>query len=221
MRAEKEDRSKRRERCGAMSRRRRRRKRRPRYLLPLFCLFCIAALSFALYQVWRSDLVQLRYVYMWDYQDEILRYSKRNKVDPFLVAAIIKNESGFKPTAVSEAGAVGLMQLMPDTATWAARQMGLQNFKEEELFNSETNIRLGCWYLAELEEEFRGNMALIMMAYNAGRGQTKAWMQENGWDYEFNRPAAIPYGDTREYVEKVLQDRDRYYLYYKDKVKEP
>lgn len=203
------------------ARRRRGRPRRPWYLLPLCCLLGLCLLGFSLYQLWRSDFIQMRYVYLWKYQDEILLYSQRNKVDPFLVAAIIKNESGFNPQAVSKAGAVGLMQLMPDTAAWAARQMGLTSYREGELYNSQTNIRLGCWYLGELEAEFQGNLVLLLVAYNAGRGQTKAWMEANHWTYDFNRPASIPYGDTREYVERVLQDRERYYLYYKDRVRLP
>ena len=62
--------------------------------------------------------MQMRFVYMWDYQQDIVTYSKKNNVDPFLVAAIIKNESNFKHDAVSKVGAVGLMQIMPETGRW-------------------------------------------------------------------------------------------------------
>ncbi len=135
-------------------------------------------------KIWSSEAVQTRFVYMWPYQNEILEYSSKNKIDPFLVAAVIKNESGF------------------DT---------------EALRRPEYNVRLGCWYLGELEYEFQRNWVLMMIAYNAGRGNTRAWMQENGWNYDFNRIEDIPYPDTREYVKKVLRDRDKYYLYYKNK----
>lgn len=81
------------------------------------------------------------------------------------------------------------------------------------------NIRMGCWYVGELEHEFQHNLVLLMVAYNAGRGQTHEWMQENGWDYNFNDIKSIPYPDTREYVAKVMQDRDKYYLLYKDRIK--
>ena len=191
---------------------------RKRLLAAMLILFCLAAAVFACWRVWRSDFVQMRCVYMWDYQDEILLYSGRNNIDPFLVAAIIKNESGFNNKAVSDAGAIGLMQIMPETGRWIARQMGLADYKDADLYKSAVNIRMGCWYVGELEHEFKRNLVLLMVAYNAGRGQTHAWMQENGWDYEFNDAAAIPYPDTREYVERVLRDRDRYYLYYKDKI---
>ena len=112
-------------------------------------------------------------------------YSQKNQIDPFLVAAIIKNESGFNHKAVSPVGAIGLMQIMPDTGEWIAKQMGLPNYTNESLYETEMNIRMGCWYVGELYEEFHGNMALVMMAYNAGRGQTAAWMEENHWDYNF------------------------------------
>lgn len=170
-------------------------------------------------KIWSSEAVQTRFVYMWPYQNEILEYSSKNKIDPFLVAAVIKNESGFDTEAVSHAGAVGLMQIMPETGEWIAAQMGLDHFDMEALRRPEYNVRLGCWYLGELEYEFQRNWVLMMIAYNAGRGNTRSWMQENGWNYDFNRIEDIPYPDTREYVKKVLRDRDKYYLYYKNKIK--
>lgn len=179
----------------------------------------VLAVLWGCWRVWNSDAVQMRFVYMWDYQQNIITYSRRNKVDPFLVAAIIKNESNFEHKAVSGVGAVGLMQIMPETGRWIAEQMGLEEYKDSDLYQTKTNIRMGCWYLGELEHEFKNNMALVMIAYNAGRGQTHEWMEKNGWDYDFNDIKAIPFPDTREYVSRVLQDRDKYYLLYKDKVR--
>jgi lytic transglycosylase len=167
---------------------------------------------------WRSDYVQMRFVYLWPYQEEIVTYSHKNNVDPFLTAAVIKNESGFKPGAVSRVGAVGLMQIMPDTGEWIAGQMGLKQYSFAALYQPETNIRMGCWYLSELHHEFKGNMVLMLIAYNAGRGNTHVWMKANGWDYHYGNVAAIPYAESREYVAKVLHDRDEYYRLYKDKI---
>ena len=202
----------------AVARRRRRRsaKSRLRRVLVLLAAFCL--LCFGGWKVWSSDAVQMRFVYMWDYQQDIITYSQKNNVDPFLVAAIIKNESNFKHKAVSGVGAVGLMQIMPDTGRWIAEQMGLKNYQDSDLYTTKTNIRMGCWYVGELEHEFQQNMTLVMIAYNAGRGQTHEWMQENNWTYDFNDVQAIPFPDTREYVAKVLYDRDKYYLLYKDRL---
>lgn len=182
----------------------------------LFICFLLLVASYGGWRLWNSDAVQMRFVYMWPYQQDILEYSRRNNIDPFLVAAIIKNESGFEPKAVSAVGAVGLMQIMPETGRWIAEQMGMEDYQDNDLYQTKKNIRMGCWYIGELEHEFQRNLALIMIAYNAGRGQTKAWMEENGWDYNFTDLEAIPYPDTKEYVIKVLHDRDRYYLLYKD-----
>lgn len=188
-----------------------------KYMHILVCLL-ILLLGCGGWKLWNSDAVQMRFVYMWPYQQDILEYSEKNNIDPFLIAAIIKNESGFDPKAVSDAGAVGLMQIMPETGRWIAEQMGLKNYQDNDLYQTRKNIRMGCWYIGELEHEFQRNLTLIMIAYNAGRGQTKEWMAENGWNYDFTDLEAIPYADTKEYVAKVLHDRDRYYLLYKDRL---
>lgn len=184
----------------------------------LFVLLLFVSLCFGGWRVWRSDAVQMRFVYMWPYQNEIVAYANKNNIDPFLVAAVIKNESGFKPGAVSPVGAIGMMQIMPETGEWIARQMGLSSYRMQQLYDPKTNIRMGCWYLSELKYEFRGNMVLQMLAYNAGRGNTHLWMSANGWDYEFGKIADIPYEESRGYVSSVLHDRDEYYRLYKDKV---
>ncbi len=184
----------------------------------LFVLLLFVSLCFGGWRVWRSDAVQMRFVYMWPYQNEIVTYANKNNIDPFLVAAVIKNESGFKPGAVSPVGAIGMMQIMPETGEWIARQMGLSSYRMQQLYDPKTNIRMGCWYLSELKYEFRGNMVLQMLAYNAGRGNTHLWMSANGWDYEFGKIANIPYEESRGYVASVLHDRDEYYRLYKDKV---
>ena len=179
-------------------------------------ILLVALAVLAGWKLWRSDFVQMRFVYMWPYQNEIITYSQKNEIDPFLVAAIIKNESAFNRRAVSKVGALGLMQIMPDTGEWIAGQMGLGRFEAEDLYRTDVNIRMGCWYVSELKHEFKNNLVLVMIAYNAGRGQAKSWMQKNGWDYDFGSPDLIPYDDTRNYVKSVLRDRDEYYRYYRE-----
>jgi len=184
----------------------------------LYVLLLLAVLSLAGWRLWRSDAVQMRFVYMWPYQSEIVTYARRNQIDPFLVAAVIKNESEFKPGAVSPVGAIGMMQIMPETGEWIAKQMGLEGYSIDSLYNPGINIRMGCWYLSELKYEFKDNLLLMMMAYNAGRGNTHGWMSANGWDYTFGDIDRIPYPESRNYVASVLHDRDEYYRLYKDKV---
>lgn len=188
-----------------------------RILRKAFFLFLfLFLLSLSAERILHSDYVQMHFVYMWPYQNIILEYSEKNDIDPFLVAAVMKNESRFNPGAVSPVGAVGLMQIMPETGRWIAHEMGLKHYNDEKLYAPETNIRMGCWYLSELRQEFKGNMILIMIAYNAGRGNTKKWMQKNGWSYDFGNIEAIPYSDTRSYVEAVMRDREVYYRLYRN-----
>ena len=186
----------------------------------LYVLLLLAVLSLACWRLWRSDAVQMRFVYMWPWQNEIVTYARRNNIDPFLVAAVIKNESEFKPGAVSPVGAVGMMQIMPETGEWIAKQMGIDGYSIDSLYNPGINIRMGCWYLSELKYEFKDNLLLMMMAYNAGRGNTRGWMAANGWDYTFGEVREIPYPESRNYVASVLHDRDEYYRLYKDKIEE-
>lgn len=183
------------------------------YILALLLMVLIAFLA------WRSDMGQRRFVYNWPYAREIHLYSAQYHVDPFLAVAVIKNESGFNPDAKSKTGALGLMQIMPETGAWIAKCTDFPNFQDRMLLKPELNIKFGCWYLSELEEEFHGNEVLILAAYNAGRGTVKEWMQENHWGYDFKDLSAIPFSDTRVYVQKVMQDRDRYQQLYKKTLK--
>lgn len=158
-------------------------------------------------------LVAYRYVllslYPVPYRDLIWRYATENNLDPYLVAAVIKVESNFRPDAVSSKGAVGLMQVMPDTARWAAGRMGIPAPTTGELSDPETNIRIGTWYLAALQTEF-GNWVLSLAAYNAGRGVVRDWV-DNGVLAGHNPVAdQIPFGETKSFVRRVLQAQQRY-----------
>jgi len=123
----------------------------------------------------------------------ILRVAGRHKVDPALVKAIIRAESGYNPKAVSKKGAMGLMQLMPGTA----KALGVA---DENILDPENNIDAGVKYLKQLLLQFHGNVRLAVAAYNAG---TKKVIKYRG---------VPPYESTRFYVNKVLE----YYRYYKE-----
>lgn len=170
----------------------------------------ILCLCFVLYFLLQFSSVQRSYLYPYPYQDEIMQYAKNYHVDSDLVAAVMKTESDFKEDARSYRGAIGLMQIMPDTAQWIAAQLGDSEFTMENLREPERNIRYGIWYLSELQEEFDHNTILVLAAYNAGRGNVKAWMEEKRWNMEFQDIDAIPFAETREYVRKVLKNREKY-----------
>ena len=114
----------------------------------------VFALALAAYFLSQSEPVQRRYLYPYPYQELVELYAKANGVDSALVASVIMNESRFQNDARSPRGAIGLMQIMPETAQWIAVQLGDDNFSLEKLREPETNIRYGVWYLAELQREF-------------------------------------------------------------------
>ena len=173
----------------------------------LLQIFVVAVIAFVLIGGW--GWVERSWIYPYDYRSYIETSAESRRTDPFLVAAVIKHESKFEPRARSDGGALGLMQLMPATAEWIARQLG-EPFTEEYLYDPALNIRYGVWYLAELEREFGGNDILALAAYNAGRGNVRDWMERFHWTEQFDEIEAIPYPETRFYVRRVLEDREQY-----------
>ena len=163
-----------------------------------------------------NPTVQRGVFYPFRHRVAVELYSKKYNVDKYLAIAVMKHESGFEPSALSHSGAVGLMQLMPETAEWIAWQIGEEDFFTARLEEPELNIRYGIWYLAALEREFDGNDVLALAAYNAGRGNVHEWIKKNRWPVDFNDITAIPYSETRNYVTTVLKNRDKYKELYND-----
>jgi len=176
--------------------------------------FCVAlfilGISLSAFCILQFEPVQRKYFYVYPYHDTVMKYAELYHVDSNLTAAVIKSESKFEHTAKSHRGAVGLMQLMPETAAWIADQLDDKNYSVESLHEPDRNIRYGTWYLAELQREFKGNDVLALAAYNAGRGNVRAWMEEHHWTLNFNDIDAIPYKETRDYVRQVIGDRKKY-----------
>ncbi|MHB0885628.1 MAG: lytic transglycosylase domain-containing protein [Bacillota bacterium] len=162
-----------------------------------------------------------RLAYPMPYQNLIRSYSTVHDLDPYLVASLIRAESKFDPNAVSHRGAVGLMQLMPDTARWAAGRLGLDDFDVAHLNDPDTNIRLGTWYLADLRNEFGGDMILALAAYNGGIRNVRDWVAGKVIEPGNVRVEAIPFGETRLFVRGVLDGHDRYRLIYGAKGEDP
>ena len=172
------------------------------------------AVLLAVYLLMSVPTVQKKFLYPFPYRTTVESYSSRWKVDKFLTIAVMKVESNFSESAHSQSGAVGLMQIMPETAAWIAYQLGESSDEIandiKNLRDPETNIRYGTWYLAELEDEFNGNDVLALAAYNAGRGNVRDWMEKNNWSENFSDVDKIPYAETRDYVKRVLHCREKY-----------
>jgi len=161
-----------------------------------------------------------KWMYPIKYRTEVSAAAERFQVDPFLVLAIIRTESDFELDKVSKKGAVGLMQIMPDTATWIADQAGFAGVSREALASPEINIQLGTWYLSFLLDMFEGNRVMAIAAYNAGPGKVNSWIANQQWDGTLDNLQHIPYGETRHYVQRVLYFYDRYQKIYPPNLQE-
>ena len=143
------------------------------------------------------------------HQGAVVRQAQAIGLDPAYVYGLIRQESRFIMDARSHVGASGLMQVMPATARWTARRIGLEGFAPAQINELDTNILIGTNYLKLALDEFRGSMPLAAAAYNAGPGRPRAW--RNGPELEGAIWAeSVPFGETRDYVKKVLSNTTDY-----------
>jgi len=149
-------------------------------------------------------------LYPLGYLDVVRQYSQQRGTDPYLVLALIREESAFAPRAVSTAGARGLMQLLPQTADLVARENRLPPVPMTALDTPEANIRLGAIHLADLLRDNNGNLVLALASYNAGKQAVQRWLQRFGFADEIEFVEDIPYAETRNYVKRVLANYERY-----------
>lgn len=150
------------------------------------------------------------------YDDLIRSTAAEYNLSPALVASVIRNESSFRPTAESSVGARGLMQLMPDTAEWIAGKLHTEGYQVNRLYEPETNIRFGCWYLNYLSSLFNGNPLCVICAYHAGQGEISSWLSNplissDGKTMELDR---LPDGPTKIYAGRVTRDYGIYQAKY-------
>ncbi len=145
------------------------------------------------------------------YWDSIISYSRKYGQDPYFIAAIIREESQFHAEALSPAGARGVMQVMPATGEWIAQTIRMRGFDRAKLFESDTAINLGTWYISHLMKRFRNDPLLVAAAYNAGPEAVSAWIGKNTLSAERDEfVESIPFAETRGYVKKVLRNYSEY-----------
>ena len=150
------------------------------------------------------------------YEDAILRISVEYNLSPSLIASVIRNESSFRPTVESSVGARGLMQLMPDTSEWIAHKLRLDDYRFDQLYDPETNIRFGCWYLNYLSTLFSGNPLCVVCAYHAGQGEISSWLANPMYstDGVTLNADSLPDGPTKQYAGRVIRDYGIYQAKY-------
>lgn len=143
-----------------------------------------------------------RRVYPLEHRAAISAAAARNRLDPALVAGLIYAESGYRETAVSDEGAVGLMQVLPSTAREIARRTGGVSFEAADLWDPAVNIRYGSRYLRMLMDRYDGSRLEAVAAYNAGAGNVDAWRRAAGGRLT---SADIAFPETRQYVAEVTR----------------
>lgn len=144
------------------------------------------------------------------YDEYVSYYCEEYQVDEALVYAVIKNESGFQPDAVSSVNARGLMQIQGPTLEWAVYREGEDaQVTADDLFDPEVNIKYGVMLLSLFIKEFE-HTDVALCSYHAGWGNVKKWLQDPEYSDDGETLKEIPFGDTSAYVERVLGARDRY-----------
>lgn len=171
--------------------------------------------AFAVILFLNSGLLS-KLMYPVKFTDHIDRYATEYGVNPYFVASIIRVESNFKTGSVSKKGAVGLMQIMPDTAEWIMERQQFSHLSLQQLDNVPDNIHMGIWYLNSLMNQFSGNLTAAAAAYNAGPGNVSRWLSSGQWDGTLQDSDRIPFGETRHYVVKVHYYYEKYAKIYRN-----
>jgi soluble lytic murein transglycosylase len=148
-----------------------------------------------------------------DYSEYVEQYAGQYGVPEAVVYAVIKTESSFSSGAVSDAGAVGLMQIMPDTFNWLMT-MTKESLEEGMLYDPATNIKYGTYYLSYLYLRYN-SWDEVFAAYNAGHGNVDEWLEDEQYTDKDGKLSRIPFEETKNYVKKVNNAIDVYKrLYY-------
>lgn len=146
----------------------------------------------------------LHAMYPMKYSDYVEHYSAKYGLDEYVVYAFIKTESSFDPSAQSEVGARGLMQIMPDTFEWIRYRLNEEDsgIDFDSMYNEKDNIRYGCYLLGYLNEEFDGGLTETAAAYHAGIGRVADWLLDSEYAKD-GRLISIPSSDTAHYADKI------------------
>ncbi len=179
-----------------------------RKLLPWSVVLFFIGVVFLIWFI-QSAYIQRR-IYPLKYKNEVVRFSKEYDLDPHLVMGVIWVESKFKPEATSNKGARGLMQIIPRTGQWIADQVGVSEYDDEMLYDPETNIMFGCWYLAYLLRVFDNDVQLALASYNGGMGNVMKWLKDDRYSDDGRHLKAIPFKETRDYLQRVLDVQNQY-----------
>lgn len=189
------------------------RRRRNRSGLLLTAVLVVILLAAGIYYVGRYQR-HMEYVrYPLRYREILTETARAHELEPWHVAAVVMCESSFRETAVSRVDARGLMQIMPDTGEWLAGKFDEEDeYTPDVLFDPETNLKYGCWYLSWLMDRYDGDRTVATAAFHAGQGKVDQWLEdpEISPDGRTLTVEKIPYRETRTYVGRILKACGKY-----------
>lgn len=183
-------------------------KKKPKKILIIGLVLAILTLMIVQFNGLQESKL-LRVLYPIKYQEIVERHCDEFNVDPYLVYAIMKQESNFKEKAVSSAKARGLMQITEDTYDWLRTKLGDKETTYDDLYTPEYNIKYGTYFLSILNKEFKST-ATQLAAYNAGMNITKTWLSKKEYSNNGKTLHAIPYKETENYVKIVMDNYNTY-----------
>ncbi|MDX2215086.1 MAG: transglycosylase SLT domain-containing protein [Oculatellaceae cyanobacterium bins.114] len=163
------------------------------------------------YQELKQQTYYWQALYPFLYLQPIQAWSQERQLNPLLVTALIRQESRFEPNIRSSVGAIGLMQVMPDTGVWISETLKFPNYN---LDNPDDNIRFGTWFLNYTHEEYSDNSLFAIASYNAGPGNVSDWITRFGFSDPDIFVEQIPYPETKGYVESVFENYWNYLRLY-------
>jgi soluble lytic murein transglycosylase len=184
-------------------------RRKNNFLRAITTLLILAFLAVCVMMAYR---IFMQAAYPIKYQSYVERYAQEYGVDRTLIYSVIKCESGFRKDAVSDVGAIGLMQITPETFAWAQTKTK-ESLPDEQLYDEETNIKYGTKILSLLLAEYKSEQ-LTLCGYHAGWGKVKEWINDDDLGYDGDSLDTIPFADTRHYVDRVLHTQDTYQKLY-------
>ena len=170
----------------------------------IFLCLIVVAIVFVIINSRNIKKIIIKTIYPKKYSYQIEKYAKEYDIDENLIYAVIKAESNFNKTAVSKKNAIGLMQIMYNTAEEVAKTIGI-DIDEEKLFEPEININIGTKYLSVLINKYQ-NIEVSLAAYNAGSGNVDNWIANGTIKADGSDIENIPYKETNNYVRKILRD---------------
>jgi soluble lytic murein transglycosylase len=144
------------------------------------------------------------------YWSDLKIHAAANRLDPYLMASLIRQESEFNPGAVSPANAYGLMQLLPSVGKQLAHEVKLRHYSTAMLLQPEANIKLGTRYFREVLDENGGTVEYALAAYNAGANRVSDWRSHGKYRDTQEFVESIPFTETREYVQAIMRNMDVY-----------